>query len=248
MKLLIAITRPLWKIWFVLCFAIPFILMFPFFYFGLITKRFDFVYKLKRIWSYIIAIGTGVLPKIIYTSQKYKLPKPCIIASNHTSYLDIVFSTFYIDHTAVYMGKYELMKIPLFGYFFKYLDIPVNRKSIKDAHKAFSEASKKIDEGLSQVIYPEGTISSNGHLRSFKNGAFKLAIEKQVPIIPVANLNNWHFLQNGGFFKSNGRPGRPVIIIGDPINTKGMDEKNIPELKEKVHTFIALEIAKFNGK
>ena len=248
MKLLRYIFSPLWKLWFVLVFIIPFLLLYPFFHFALVTKRFDLVYRLKRLWSHIISKGSFIFADIQYKSKKYHLPKPCIIVSNHTSYLDIVFSTFYIDHTAVYMGKYELLQIPLFKNFFKYLDIPVNRKSITDAHKAFSQAGKKLDEGLSQVIYPEGTISNNGKLKPFKNGAFKLAIEKQVPIVPVANLNNWWFLQNGGFFKSNGRPGIAHIVVGDPILTTGMTEKNIAELKEKVHTFINSELEAFNGK
>jgi len=222
--------------------------MFPFFYIALVRKKFDFVYKLKRFWARIISLGSFLYPVVTYKTKKYTLPKPCIVVSNHTSYLDIIFSPFYIDHTAVYMGKYELLKIPLFKYFFVYLDIPVNRKSIKDSHKAFSDAGKKIDEGLSQVIYPEGTISEFGKLKPFKNGAFKLAVEKQVPIVPVANLNNWKFLQNGGFLKSNGRPGIPRIVVGDPILTRGMTEENIPELKEKVHTFINAELDKFNGR
>jgi len=248
MKILRHIFMPLWKVWFVLCFTVPFLLLFPLFYFGLVTRQYDFVYRLKRFWARIISIGSLVIPVITYQSKKYKLPKPCVVASNHTSYLDIIFSPFYITHTAVYMGKHELRNIPLFGNFFKYLDIPVNRSSITGSHKAFSSAGQKLDKGLSQVIYPEGTISSFGKLRPFKNGAFKLAIEKQVPIIPVANLNNWHFLQNGGFFKSNGRPGIARIVVGNPISTKGLSEKNIPELKEKVHTFIQTELDKFNGK
>ena len=146
------------------------------------------------------------------------------------------------------MGKYELLRIPLFKYFFIYLDIPVNRKSLTDAHKAVAKAGAKIDQGLSQVIYPEGTISESGKLRPFKNGAFKLAIDKQVPIIPVVNLNHWHYLQNGGFFKSFGRPGRPQIIVGEPISTIGLTEKNVPSLKEKVYTFISLELEKYNGQ
>lgn len=229
-------------------FALPFLIMFPLFYFALVNGNFDFVYRLKRFWARIISLGSFLYPVVSYTTKKYKLPKPCIVVSNHTSYLDIIFSPFYINHTAVYMGKYELLRIPLFKYFFVYLDIPVNRGSMKDGHKAFSDAGKKIDEGLSQVIYPEGTISENGKLRPFKNGAFKLAVEKQVPIVPVANLNNWKFLQNGGFFKSNGRPGIPRIVVGDPIYTTGMTDENIPELKEKVFTFINVELEKYNGK
>lgn len=247
-KILKALVAPLWKLWFVICFTVPFLLLFPLFYFALVTKRFDFVFKLKRLWSRLICFGSFLYPVVKYSSAKYKLPKPCIVVSNHTSYLDICFSPFYIDHTAVFMGKSELLKIPLFKYFFVYLDIPVNRKSIKDSHKAFQDAGRKLDLGLSQVIYPEGTISVKGQLKPFKNGAFKLAIEKQVPIIPVANLNNWWYLQNGGFFKSNGRPGIPQIVVGDPIPTTGLTEENVAELRYKVYTFIHSELEKFHGK
>ncbi|WP_317899355.1 lysophospholipid acyltransferase family protein [Aurantibacillus circumpalustris] len=248
MKLFLVILRPVWKTWFLLWFVVPFILMFPLFYFGLVTKRFDFVFKLKRLWARIISIGAFIYPVIKYSSKKYKLPKPCVVVCNHTSYLDIIFIPFYTDHTAVFMGKSELLQIPLFKYFFVYLDIPVNRQSIKDSHKAFSVAGEKIDEGLSQIIYPEGTISEHGKLRPFKNGAFKLAIEKQVTIVPVVNVNNWKFLQNGGFLTSNGRPGIPKIVVGDPIYTTGMTEADIPQLKEKVTTFIHSELEKENGK
>ena len=248
MKLIRLIIAPIWKIWLILWFCVPFIIMFPLFYFALVTKRFAFAFKLKRCWARIICFGSFLYPVITYKSKKYALPKPCIIVPNHTSYLDIVFSPFFIDHTAVFMGKYELLNIPLFKYFFVYLDIPVNRKSITGSHKAFSDAGKKLDEGLSVIIYPEGTIGDRGKLRPFKNGAFKLAIEKQVPIVPAVNLNNWWFLENGGFFKANGRPGIPRIVVGDPIITKGMTDKNIDELKQKVHTFIQHELDMFNGK
>lgn len=247
-KLIQHIIRPVWKLWLILWFAIPFLILFPFFYFALVTKRFHLVWKLKRFWARIICFGSFLYPVIRYSKQKYDLPCPCVVIPNHTSYLDIVFSPFYVDHTAVFMGKYELLKAPLFKYFFVYLDIPVNRKSITGSHKAFAEAGKKIDEGLSVIIYPEGTIGHRGKLKAFKNGAFKLAIEKQVPVVPVVNYNNWWFLENGGYFKSNGRPGIPRIIVGEPISTKGMTEKNMEELKEKVHTFMQSELETFYGK
>lgn len=248
MKIVLRIIAPLWKIWFALCFAIPFLILFPLFYYGFKTRRYDFIYRLKGIWSAIISYGSFLFPKIIYRSKSKVLPKPCIVSANHTSYLDIVYCPFYIRHTAIFMGKVELLKLPLFGLFFKYIDIPVNRRSVSDAHRAFTDAGKWIDKGYSQVIYPEGTISSEGHLKPFKNGAFKLAIEKQVPLVPVANLNNWWFLQNGGFFKSNGRPGRPVIVVGEAISTKGMTEKDLNGLKQKVHTFIQEELNAFYGR
>jgi 1-acyl-sn-glycerol-3-phosphate acyltransferase len=239
------ILMPIWKLWFFLWFALPFIIMFPLFYFAITTRRFGMAFKLKRLWARIICLFTFLYPVVSYRTKKYNLPQPCVVVPNHTSYLDIVFSPFYVDHTAVYMAKSELKKIPLFKIFFYDFDIPVQRKSATDAHKAFTIAGQRVDEGTSVIIYPEGTISDKGKLRPFKNGAFKLAIEKQVPLIPVANLNNWHFLENGGFFKSNGRPGIPRIVVGDPIETKGLTEANLEELKNKVHTFIQSELEKF---
>lgn len=196
----------------------------------------------------MICFFTFLYPKIRYVNSKYKLPNPCVIICNHTSYLDIVISPFFVDHTAVFMAKAELMKIPLFKYFFVYLDVPVNRSSIKESHLAFREAGKKIDQGLSVIIYPEGTISSEGKLKPFKNGAFKLAIEKKVPIVPAVNLNNWKFLQNGGFFKSYGSPGVPKILVGDAIETNHLTENDTAELKNKVFNFVKSELDKFHGQ
>lgn len=242
------ILMPIWKLWFALCFAIPFLILFPIFYIALRTKKFDTVYKLKRVWARIISIGSFLYPQVHYVKHKHKFPRPCVVVSNHTSYLDIVFSPFYIDHTAVYMGKSELLQIPLFKYFFVYFDIPVKRKSVTDSHRAFKKAGEVIDSGISVVIYPEGTISDKGKLKPFKNGAFKLAIEKQVPIVPVVNLNNWHFLENGGFFKSNGRPGIPKIVVGEVISTEGMTDENLVELRDKVFNFTKNELEKYHGK
>ena len=247
MKIVKLIFSPIWKIWFVLWFSIPFLLLFPAFYFALVKRNYQLVFRLKRFWARIICFGSFLYPKIIFISKKYETPHRCIIVPNHTSYLDIVFTPFYITHTAFFMGKAELLQIPLFKYFFVYFDIPVNRKSVKGSHKAFVEAGKRLDDNRSVVIYPEGTIGHQGKLRVFKNGAFKLAIEKQVPIVPVVNLNNWWFLENGGFFKSNGSAGIPKILVGDPISTIGMTEKNIEELKNKVHTFMQEELDKFYG-
>lgn len=205
-----------------------------------------FAFSLKKIWAFLICFGSGIIPVIKY-KRKFKWPQRCVIVSNHTSYMDICCSVFYIKHTALYLGKAELLKAPLFGSFFRYMDIPVNRKSNTGSHKALQKAGEKIDEGFGIVIYPEGTISNNGVLKNFKNGAFKLAIEKQVPIIPVVNINNWKILQNGGFFKSYGRPGLAHVVVGPPISTKGLSEENLVDLRTQVHAFIQQELENYYG-
>lgn len=208
------------------------------------TGQIRLAYGLKKVWAFLICFFAGIIPVIKY-QKKYEWPKKCVVAGNHTSYLDICLSVFYMKHTALYMGKVELLKAPLFNIFFKRMDIPVDRKSRMGSHKAFTQAGEKIDQGYGMVIYPEGTIAETGILRPFKNGAFKLAIEKQVPIIPVANLNNWKLLQNGGFFKSLGRPGLARIVVGAPISTKGMTEENLVDLRNQVHAFIQGELDKY---
>lgn len=143
------------------------------------------------------------------------------------------------------MAKQELDKAPLFNIFFKRMNILVDRKSKVGSHKAFLKAAEHIDKNQSVFLFPEGTISKEApKLRVFKNGAFKLAIDKQIPVVPVVFLTNWKIMQNGGFFKSNGRPGVAKIVINKPIETKGMTEQDLVSLKAKVQQVIEYELAK----
>ena len=146
------------------------------------------------------------------------------------------------------MGKQELDKAPLFRIFFKEMNILVNRESNKSSHRAFMRAAADIDMGQSVFIFPEAGISSNGKLRGFKNGAFKLAIEKQIPIVPITYLNNWKLLQNGGFFKASGRPGVSRVVVHAPIPTKGMDENDLISLRTKVYDIIHNELNTYNNE
>ncbi|MDF2450282.1 MAG: phospholipid/glycerol acyltransferase [Bacteroidota bacterium] len=232
------IFAPIWKTWFFLEFLVTLVILYPLFFFTIRTQRLETAFKVKRFWSRCIAYLSGIIPVVIYKTKSKKMPRPCVFVGNHTSYLDIVLSTFYIDHLAIYMGKAELMKAPLFKTFFKGMDIPVNRKSRVDPHKALARAAEEIDKGRSMVIFPEGTISSSGVLKPFKNGAFKLAIDKQVPIVPIVNLNNWKLLQNGGYFKSHGCFGVARTVVLPPIETKGMTEDNLVDLRERVRDLI----------
>ena len=91
----------------------------------------------------------------------------------------------------MYMGKSELAKIPLFGYFYRKNTILVNRLKIKDTYAAFIKAKEKINQGLNVCIFPEGGIPNKKiFLKKFKNGAFRLAIENDIKIIPVSIADN----------------------------------------------------------
>jgi 1-acyl-sn-glycerol-3-phosphate acyltransferase len=151
------------------------------------------------------------------------------------------------------MGKAELLKVPLFRHFFKRMNIPVNRKSRIDSHRAFIRAAADIEKGISISLFPEGTINNKGPvLGRFKNGPFKLAIEKQVPIVPLTFLNNWKLLPDD-YQNRKGHPGIARIIIHEPISTKGMTEDDLENLKSKVYDIINEPLLKahpgyFNAK
>ena len=119
-----------------------------------------------------------------------------------------------------------------------YLDIPVDRKRPSSGKAALEEAAKRLRSGEHMIIFPEGTITSSGKLIPFKNGPFKLALDTQVPIVPLAFKNNWKYLQNGGFFKSLGQPGFPTLTIGKPILTDASNTDSLEEIKQKVYTFM----------
>jgi 1-acyl-sn-glycerol-3-phosphate acyltransferase len=225
-----------WKCWFFLVFASIMLLLYPFLLVFLAKRRrYKYAFACQHIMARWITWLSGLFLKREYHVSRSQIPQPCVIVANHSSYLDIVFSYLILKKYFVFMAKLELNRAPLFNIFFKDMQISVDRKSRMDAHRAFLRAQEEIDAGHSVFIFPEGTISSEGVLKNFKNGPFKLAIDMQVPILPITFIGNWKLLQNGGFFKSFGRPGISKAILHAPISTRGMSDENIVPLREAVY-------------
>lgn len=139
------------------------------------------------------------------------------------------------------MGKNSMEKIPLFGYMYKRMHITVDRQNLKSRYKALNEAAEALEEGKSLTIFPEGGIFTKEppQLVPFKDGAFRLAIEKQVPIVPVTLPYNWIILPDDGNLLIDKKDRRVKAIFHEPIETKGMVIKDIQKLKE--HTFSIIE-------
>jgi 1-acyl-sn-glycerol-3-phosphate acyltransferase len=249
---MVAIQRffyALWKCLFLAAFLSILLLLYPFLVWFLADrKRYKYAFYCQKIMATWICFFSGIFIKKVYEINPDEIPQPCVIVSNHASYLDIIVSYFVIKKYFVFMAKFELNKAPLFSIFFKDMQISVNRESRTNSHKAFIRAGEEIDKGHSIFIFPEGTISSFGELKNFKNGPFKLAVEKQVPILPITFVNNWKLLQNGGFFKSYGRPGISTIVIHKPIKTTGLKEENIVDLRSQVFSLIDSILKKYNNE
>jgi 1-acyl-sn-glycerol-3-phosphate acyltransferase len=144
------------------------------------------------------------------------------------------------------MAKDELAKIPVFGIFFRTIDISVNRQNNRESHQAFIMASERLKEGTSVLIFPEGGIHKNvPPMAKFKAGAFRLAIDNQIPIIPITLPDNWKRLPGGGL--DNGlTPGRIRMVVHREVNTVGLNLERKDELKAKVFSIIDAEFRKFN--
>lgn len=236
MNFLRLVLRKTWRVLFFLNGLITFILLFPLFYVLLSREEwFDKVFKLKKVWAKMLIHNVGIRCKVLSSPVLDPL-KPYVICPNHASFLDIVLTYIVVPNYFHFMGKAELKKVPFFNKFFDRMNILVDRSSIIASHKAFIRAGSDLDKGISISIFPEATIPACApKLGRYKNGAFKLAIDKQVPILPVVFLDNWWILPDGIRKKTGGTPGLARVVIHDPIETKGFTDNDLERLKKLVH-------------
>jgi len=230
--------------WFGFWVLIGFIITYPLFLVTLSNpKWYSQAHKLRRFWGrWNFFWGAISVKQIIETPFNYK--KPYVIIPNHTSQLDIVTLTVKLKLDFSFMAKIELAQIPVFGIFFRTIDIAVDRKNARHAANAFNKAKGLLDSGKSIVIFPEATIHHQVPILSrFKDGAFKLAIEKQIDILPVTIIGNWLVLPDKGKFHF--RPGQVIQYVHQPISTKGMTMDDAEVLKQKVFGLIENKLAEY---
>jgi len=214
---------------------IPF---YPLFLVFIKLRKFKTVLALEKLWTRIFLPLAGIFFNI---EQPHKFPNaPMIICPNHSSYFDIFASLRIMPGYYAFLGKAELKHWPIFNIFFNSgMNILVNREDKMGAAQAFKKSLKAIAEGQSLIIFPEAGIPSNApKLMAFKDGAFALAIKKQIPIQPVTFLDNYKILKTGGFFKSRALPGRCKVIFHKPIETKGLTQADLVSLRQQVFGII----------
>jgi 1-acyl-sn-glycerol-3-phosphate acyltransferase len=226
-----------YAIYFGLWTVIWFILLYPLIYFALSnTKRYRFGHLLRKFWGKMLLLCNFVKVQTTYeepldTSRSY------MIVPNHTSQIDIITLTVKLPLFFNFMAKAELERVPLFGIWFRTIDIAVDRKDARKAALSYRKALNWIDQGNSMVIFPEGTISNQvPKLIKFKDGPFRMAIEKQIPLLPITIIGNWEVLPDQGVFE--GRPGFVSQFVHKPIETKGLTLDDIEQLKEQVFKVI----------
>ena len=205
----------------------------------LFPKKFCWVGIINRYWARLTFIF-NFLPYRVVCKMPLDPQRQYIFCPNHFSYLDIPTMGLNPINT-IFVGKNDMGNIPVFGYMYRKLHITVDRARMRSKYDTFIKSKAALDEGKSLVIYPEGGIFTQHppEMVRFKDGAFRLAIEKQIPIVPVTIPNNWIILPGDEFLV---RLGKVKVIFHEPIETSQLTLADTEHLKKQVFTIIHDEL------
>jgi len=216
--------------------ALPIIVFFPILIVLILKDTwYKYFFIWARLWAAIVLYGCGFIPQC--KNGIFNVPmQSFMFVANHTSMLDIMMMLFTVKNPFVFVGKKELTKIPIFGFFYKRTCIVVDRNSLKSRKEVFSQANKKILLGYSICIFPEGGVPDESVvLDTFKEGAFRLAIDHQLPVVPLVFPDNKKRFSYTFF---SGSLGRTRSYILEKVQTFSLDLKQKNDLKLKVRNLI----------
>ena len=241
MSIFKTIAIAIWRVWFYILMALPIIVMLPFLVvFTSSEKFYPQFFVCARIWAKSILFGMGFYPKKKDISA-LKNEHSYMFIANHTSIIDIMLMLAVVDHPFVFVGKVELARIPLFGYFYRRTCILVDRNNQKSRLQVFESAQRRINQGNSICIFPEGGVPEDKSklLTPFKDGAFRLAIDHQLAIVPITFHDNKKRFSYTFF---SGSPGKMRVKIDPVIPTQGKSQTDKRELKNKAFQTILHEL------
>ena len=237
----------LWRIWFYVLMAIPILIMLPFLLVSIISESgYPYFFKMARIWAKFILFGMGFY-YTVKREQKLIKNTSYMIVANHTSMTDIMLMLAVVRNPFVFVGKKELSKIPLFGFFYKRTCILVDRNSSRSKNDVFKRAQDRLNQGLSICIFPEGGVPDDESilLDEFKDGAFRLAIEHQIPIVPIVFADN---KERFSYTFLSGSPGKMRVKILPFVETKGLTSESRKTLRDEVRQLIYKGLLQFKKK
>lgn len=194
-------------------------------------------HKLSRLWARFLLFFFFI--RLDVKGDAYIKPNQVyVFVCNHRSQLDIPLFSAACKNPVRFLSKIEVTRIPVFGYVVRKLYLTVDRKNRNDAMLSLEKMKTSLlKESISVILFPEGTRNRTGQpLLNFKDGAFKLAIETQLPVAVLTIVNSRQFLPPGSFEMM---PGVVHAVWSEPIETKGLIINDVPLLKEKVKTIMS---------
>ncbi|TXE13376.1 lysophospholipid acyltransferase family protein [Algoriphagus aquimarinus] len=230
----------LYSIYASIIFILSFLIIFPFILICIWIPGWNkYGRRINRYWArgYFTCI---FLPVKFEKSEKIEKGKPYIYLANHFSYLDIAMMGF-IPGDVLFVGKASIRKAPLFGYYFKNLHIAVDRDRLRSRAETMKRTDRALESGSSVIIFPEGGIFTKNppEMIPFKNGAFRMAKDKQIPIIPVTLSYNHLILPDDGKLLFHWRSAK--MVLHDPLFPDNFDSEKA--LKEECFQVIQTQLA-----
>jgi 1-acyl-sn-glycerol-3-phosphate acyltransferase len=187
---------------------------------------FDLYRFFGRLWYVLLGIR--------HTNHYESTPDPngqYIFIANHISYLDAVDIILTLKHDFRAIGKHELLKVPIFGFLYRFCVVTVNRSSAEDRARSLADLRKMLAKGISIMVFPEGTFNmADGPLATFYDGAFKLAVETGKSIQPILLLDTFDRLHYRHVFTLT--PGRSRAVYLKPIHPSDHPDADHKALKE----------------
>ncbi len=199
-------------------------------------KWYPYFFKVASAYAKTILFVMGFKMEV-EGKEKLDPTKSYLFCPNHTSMIDIMLMFALPDNPFVFVGKKELKNVPVFGYIFKKTSILVDRTNSESGRQAFNDAQRKLQNGTSVCIFPEGKVPGDESivLDNFKSGAFRLAIEHHIPIVPITFFDSKKRFSYTFF---SGSPGKLRVKIHDLITTDGLVMDDRHELKKQTFDVI----------
>ena len=239
MKWIIRLVQWIYVVYALLLFILIMFLVLPFvlisLLFGKITGG-NIIYQLCRCWGLLWYLLIGMRHKEIY-EHPHDRSRQYIFVANHTSYMDIPPIVLIAHQPVRVLGKYEMVKVPVFGWIYRAAVILVDRRDSDTRARSVRALKSALKHHISIFIFPEGTFNETKQpLKDFYDGAFRIAIETQTPIKPVLFVDTLDRLHYRSIFELT--PGINRVVYLEEVSVTGLGMKDIQTLKQRVYSIM----------
>jgi len=208
-------------------------------------KANDVAFMFLNVWALGFNALMGYRYKII-NKEFVKKDKSYIFVVNHNSYLDALAVVRVIPQSFKPLGKIEMTKVPIFGFIYKRLVILIDRSSKESRDQSVLALKEQIAIGQSILIFPEGTMNkTTSHLTDFYDGAFRIAIETQTPILPLTIINTKALMPR--LNPTAIKPGLITCVFSKALEVDGLTLGDLPQLKAKVFAEMESRLTLYKG-
>ena len=240
--------RLLYTSWCAVCLVGIYLILFPIQFVCLQRDAWKpMAHWINAIWGHLFFALVGIPIRVEHRFRPD--PKQAyVFCANHFSYIDIAVMGVVVKNYYAFVGKSGVKTIPLLGYMFAKLHVQVDREQPNSRAYSLAKSIRTLQAGRSIMIFPEGGIVTKHvpKMAPFKDGAFTMAIQQQVPIVPVTLLTDYKILPDDGKFRMRWHPMRAVVH--PPVVTTGLTQQDVARLKQETYQIIDSELMRNERK